>query len=167
MLGYVFNPVSFFYLLDDREQLAGVIPEVNNTYGQTHRYLLTQPAKTSPTPTYRTQKAFYVSPFIGDDYLYEWRFPNGSSPTAAAHQIEMDLIDRDGKPFFTATLSGSRIAWSDRALIRMLTRFPALPIQIIAKIHWQALRLRSLGLRYRQPPHARRKTPDLATGDRP
>lgn len=39
VLGYVFNPVSFWLCRDEQQQLRAVICEVNNTFGETHSYL--------------------------------------------------------------------------------------------------------------------------------
>ncbi len=40
-LGYVFNPVSFFYLYDQAENLVMTLGEVNNTFDETKNYWLT------------------------------------------------------------------------------------------------------------------------------
>ena len=37
--GHVFNPVSFWLVYDERDQLSLVIAEVNNTFGDRHSYL--------------------------------------------------------------------------------------------------------------------------------
>ncbi len=41
MLGFVFNPVSFWYCHDREDRLRAVFCEVNNTFGERHGYLLT------------------------------------------------------------------------------------------------------------------------------
>src|SRR5271165_1651037 len=41
IFGFVFNPVSFWHCYDKQEKLRAVLAEVNNTFGETHRYLLT------------------------------------------------------------------------------------------------------------------------------
>ena len=44
MLGYVFNPVSFWVChRHDVASVAAVLAEVNNTFGETHHYLLAHP----------------------------------------------------------------------------------------------------------------------------
>src|SRR5579883_1855313 len=40
-LGYVFNPVSFFYCYNEAGELAMILSEVNNTFGESHNYWLT------------------------------------------------------------------------------------------------------------------------------
>lgn len=40
VLGYVFNPVSFWYCRNEQEELKAIICEVNNTFGESHSYVL-------------------------------------------------------------------------------------------------------------------------------
>ncbi len=41
MFGYVFNPVSFWFIHDRAGVLRVLLAEVNNTFGQRHQYVLT------------------------------------------------------------------------------------------------------------------------------
>jgi DUF1365 family protein len=41
-LGYVFNPVSFFYFYDRADNLVMTLGEVNNTFGESNNYWLTE-----------------------------------------------------------------------------------------------------------------------------
>ena len=65
ILGFLFNPVSFWLVVDDENNLRAVIAEVNNTYGERHSYLCVnddlRPIK--PNDTLTARKVFYVSPF--------------------------------------------------------------------------------------------------------
>src|SRR5208283_5420826 len=75
-LGYVFNPVSFFYCYDQAGHLEMILGEVNSTFGETHNYWLTT-ANQRPNTTakqYHTGKEMHVSPFNGMDLEYEWIF---------------------------------------------------------------------------------------------
>ena len=40
ILGYGFNPVSFWYIYDKADKLSAILSEVNNTFGDRHYYLL-------------------------------------------------------------------------------------------------------------------------------
>lgn len=40
LFGYVFNPVSFYFIYNPRSELIAVWVEVNNTFGEHHDYLL-------------------------------------------------------------------------------------------------------------------------------
>ncbi len=40
LLGHVFNPVSYFYCYRADGELAAIVAEVSNTFGERHPYLL-------------------------------------------------------------------------------------------------------------------------------
>jgi DUF1365 family protein len=146
VLGHVFNPVSFFAAVDRAGQVAGVIAEINNTHDQTFAYAL-GPTEQTGEGRYTTAKRFFVSPFIADDADYRWNF-------AAVGGAELDVrmtVSVRGRPMFSARLDGRSRPMIDLELLRAFVRLPALPAQIWGRIHWQALRLRLLGLQYRRP----------------
>lgn len=148
VLGYVFNPVSFFLALDAGGGVRGAIAEINNTYDQTFAYVLgpDQRVDGERGPRYHSDKSFFVSPFIGDDARYTWRF--------AIDDDHLDIrvnVAQKGRPMFAARLDGEARRLGDLELARAFARLPALPAQIWARIHWQALRLRLSGLQYRRP----------------
>ena len=58
-LGHVFNPLTVYWCYADGELMC-VVAEVHNTYGERHRYLLFP----DEAGRARTDKAFYVSPFL-------------------------------------------------------------------------------------------------------
>src|SRR5215475_4362002 len=66
-LGYVFNPVSFYYCYDHAGNLQTMMAEVNNTFGETHNYWLDASNRRSSTTAQRftTPKRMHVSPFMG------------------------------------------------------------------------------------------------------
>jgi hypothetical protein len=148
VFGHGFNPVSFFVGLRGGD-VAAVIAEVNNTYDQSYAYRLDDGNRIEGkdgVATFRTPKSFFVSPFIADDVEYEWAF------AAPGERLEIRVTaTAGGERFFAARLSGERRPLSDRELLAALLRWPALPAQILARIHWQALRLRRRGVPYRRP----------------
>lgn len=145
VLGYVFNPVSFFIAAAGGE-ITGVIAEINNTYDQTFAYVLGPGERDGGPGRYRTTKRFFVSPFISDDAEYTWRFALDSGRL----DVRVAVAVR-GRPMFAARLDGAARALSDLELLKAFIRLPALPAQIWARIHWQALRLRLAGLQYHRP----------------
>lgn len=138
-LGYVFNPVSFFYCFNERGELACVMAEVHNTYGGRRTYWLTEPVETSQngSRTYRTTKTLYVSPFIPTDISWTFVF----SPIGERVLVHMTAEEPAGTPILDATLRVDRHPWQSRTLHRVLRRFPGMTMAVIARIHWQALRL--------------------------
>ena len=65
LLGWVFNPVSFWLIYNAKNNLTLVIAEVNNTFGQRHYYLCHKEDLSEITKTdhLHAQKIFHVSPF--------------------------------------------------------------------------------------------------------
>jgi DUF1365 family protein len=154
--GYVFNPVSFFLNYDAHGELASVIAEVNNTYGGRRRYVLGPDQQIAPS-TFRHVRELFVSPFLHGDLTYDFEF---AAPLDGAQlAIDMRVHDRDGRRVFTARLTGERTPMSDRALLAAAARYPLMTAQVIGLIHWQALKLRLLGVPYRRPPADHRPHP--------
>ena len=141
-LGYCFNPISFFYCFDRRQQLQIVLAEVRNTFGGTQNYWL---RPESPSRTFRAAatKSLYVSPFMPIDLEYAFAL----TPPEERLVAHMKTIDA-GSICFDATLSLERRPWSAREIRRALVRYPAMTAAVIARIHWQALQLWWKGVPY-------------------
>lgn len=136
VFGYVFNPVSFFYCHDASGALRWMLAEVNNTFGERLPYLLRVEGPEGPVLRLRHEKRLHVSPFFGLDQEYRWEF----TPLGDGLRIRIEVWEDDRRPF-VAVLSGRRRELTDATLARMLLRYPLLPVQVIAHIHLQALRL--------------------------
>ena len=136
VLGYVFNPVSFFYCHDASGTLRWIVAEVNNTFGEQLPYLLPVDDPDAPVLRLRHEKRLHVSPFFGLDQEYRWEF----APLGEELRIRIEVWEQEHRPF-VAVLAGRRRELTDAGLARMLLRYPLLPVQVIAHIHLQALRL--------------------------
>ncbi len=147
--GFVFNPVSFYLCRDASAALVCVVAEVANTYGGRHRYLLWDGNRIG-AGAYRTDKAFYVSPYIHDAASYEWRFRAAGGRRA----VGMRVVDRAGRPFFRAAMVGRPRPLTDATLAWLSVRFPFQPARILARIHARAWWLRRRGVEHRPPPPA-------------
>ena len=149
VLGYVFNPVSFFLGYDDGA-LTSVVAEVNNTYGGRHRYVF-GPAERLAHPRrigFRRERTLFVSPFLHGDAAYELWI---DAPLAGdALSITMH-VDVEGARVFGARLAGRHHALTDAALARAALRYPLMTAQVIGLIHLEALKLHLLGVPYRRP----------------
>jgi uncharacterized protein len=132
VFGYVFNPISLWHCHDGEGQLRAVLAEVNNTFGETHRYLMQVGANGFASAV----KQMHVSPFCEVQGHYRFRFRLG----AEREFTNIDYHDAEGLLIQTA-LGGQPMPMTDRALRNALLRYPLLGIGIIARIHWQALRL--------------------------
>ena len=137
--GYSFNPVSFYYCHGNDGSLHSVVAEITNTpWKERHAYVLPIADATHQGRAYHWEfdKAFHVSPFLPMDRRYAWSF---TAPQADLN-VHMNVAD-GGQREFDATLSLQRRSLDGRNLARVLWRYPLMTAQVIAGIHWQALRL--------------------------
>src|SRR5574343_23347 len=145
LLGFVFNPVSFWFCHDREGALIAVLAEVNNTFGGRHSYLLHrqgQPLRDGEE--LRADKCFHVSPFNEIVGGYRFRF-------ARQRRVELariDYDDADGELLLTS-LSGQPQAWSTTAVLAAVLRMPVLTFGGIVRVHWQALKLWCKGVPFR------------------
>ncbi len=141
ILGYVFNPVSFYFCFDSSENLVCAIPEVGNTFGEIKPYIgLINPKSQStfqePDVKLVTPKDFYVSPFVSLDSEFEFllNIPKDRL-SLAVHSNEL------GERVLNTVFAGKKIPLNDSNLLKLFFRFPFLTVQIIAAIHFQAFLL--------------------------
>jgi len=135
VLGYAFKPVSFWYCLRRDGTPAAIVAEVNNTFGERHCYLLAGPDLAWGREL-RASKAFHVSPFCRVEGSYRFRFLRTATHVVA--RVEHD--DADG-PLLLTSVAGEL---ADATPARQRAAFfgqPLMTLMVIARIHWQALRL--------------------------
>jgi len=138
VLGYVFNPVSFWFCEDRAGRTRAIVAEVNNTFGERHSYLLAH-ADGRPIrdgETLETRKVFHVSPFCSVSGGYRFRFLARDDQRIA----RIDYADEAG-PLLVTSLSGRGAPLGTGALLRAVLRHPVMTFGVVARIHWQALRL--------------------------
>ncbi|RZJ10510.1 MAG: DUF1365 domain-containing protein [Rubrivivax sp.] len=135
VFGYAFKPVSFWYAHRADGSLAAVVAEVNNTFGERHAYLLAG-AELGWGVEHSARKVFHVSPFCGVEGQYRFRFQRSPSHTAAC----VDLHDADGALLQTR-VAGALEPMTPAAVRRAVLGMPLMTLGVVARIHWQALRL--------------------------
>lgn len=136
-LGYQFNPVSFYYCFDEGGVPLCSVVEVGNTFHELKPYFLGPEAMVGDAFRLRTQKHFYVSPFIELDTYFDFEL----NIPGEKLRISIDDHDREGKRFFISTLSGKRKELTDANLLRYFFGIPLITLKVIGGIHWEALRL--------------------------
>jgi hypothetical protein len=150
MFGYGFNPVSFLFCHDVAGALRAVVCEVNNTFGEYHNYLVAH-ADGSPIlcgEELRARKVFHVSPFFPVRGEYRFRFRRHGR----AHSVAVDYWD-GGIKMLTTRLSVHSAPLNRNSLLRALLRSPFMTVGVMARIHWQALRLWSKRVTFFRKPH--------------
>ena len=161
LLGYTFNPLSVYFCYRADGELALLIYEVRNTFGDIHAYVLPVLSGEISDAGVRQQqdKLFYVSPFIEMAMRYHFRV----LPPGERVQLRILETDREG-PLLAATFNGSRRMLNTKELLRAFFAFPLVTMKIMAAIHWEALRLWLKGARLMPRKDAARNT-GLATGN--
>ena len=139
--GCCFNPASFYYCYDSTQTLVEtIVVEIHNTpWGERHCYVLDRGDNVHPVRKWRRHcfaKDFHVSPFIGMDIDYDWRF------RVPGETLQVHMIDyQDGEKLFDASLSLKKRPISRSSLTEMLVQHPLMTVKVISMIYWQAFRL--------------------------
>lgn len=138
-LGHYFSPLNLFYLYDSpAEEVACIVAEVNNTpWGERRLYVLdaTQ-MQGGRVMHFEHAKAMHVSPFMPMDLRYHWRV------TPPGDRLSIGLAcRREGAPLFHAALTMQRRELTRGNLHRAVLRQPAIGLQTLSAIYYQALRL--------------------------
>jgi len=151
LLGFTFNPLSVYFCHRADGELALLIYEVRNTFGDIHAYVL--PVKSGEISDagvrQQQEKLFYVSPFIEMAMRYHFRV----SPPGQRVKLRILETDHEG-PLLAATFSGRRRSLTTAALLRSLFSLPLVTVKIVAAIHWEALRLWFKGARLAPRPNS-------------
>jgi DUF1365 family protein len=155
-LGHSFNPVSFYYCFDSAGQrVEAVVADVENIpWGERHAYVLARGESEGPVLTDELEKRLHVSPLMGMDQTYAFRAGEPGARLAVHIESRPDA-ERGGKSF-DATLNLRRRELSRPLLLGLLARYPALSLQVVAKIYAQSLRLKLKGARYYPHPQGRK-----------
>jgi DUF1365 family protein len=150
IFGYVFNPVSFWLCHDDKNVLRAVICEVNNTFGERHSYICSNDdgAPITAEDTMEAQKMFHVSPFLKREGSYKFRF----NITADLINIRIDYYDAEDRKQLITALTGRLLPYTRKNHLRALLTHPACCLLAVARIHLQAVKLVTRGIKYISKP---------------
>jgi DUF1365 family protein len=148
ILGYAFNPLSVYFCHAIDGELAAILYEVNNTFGERHSYLIEVhgDGRRGGPIAQRCAKRLHVSPFMPlAEMHYDFRIAAPQSESQRLH-VGVTASDADG-PLLQAGFVAERRTLSDRALAKTVLTHPLLTLRVMAAIHWEALRLLAKGLR--------------------
>jgi DUF1365 family protein len=135
VLGFAFKPVSFWHCHREDGSLAALVAEVNNTFGERHCYLLAGP-ELAYGRELRARKVFHVSPFCHVTGQYRFRFMR----TADRCVARVDHDDEQGALLLTS-VSGHLAPLNAAAVRAAFFGMPLMTLGVLARIHWQALKL--------------------------
>lgn len=174
VLGFVFNPVSFWFCFNAQGQRFAVIAEVNNTFGQTRAYVCAPPPGNAQGGSAQSgsaqdgsaqdgsaqdgsandgsyqDKDFVVSPFLRPEGRYRFGFALSQAKLGVA----IDLSDCNGKRLLTTRLAGRFQPLTRARLAAAFVRHPMVTAKVVGLIHWQAVKLLAKGLRFFGGPSA-------------
>ena len=129
MLGYVFNPVSFWFCRDRSGALRAVLCQVNNTFGESH---LPGPPRRPPADRAGRlaggRKVFHVSPFLPVEGSYRFRF---RLDDGRAH-VDVNYHDAQGLMLATS-VGGRREALTDASVLRRFLGNPTMTLAVIVR----------------------------------
>jgi len=142
ILGYVFNPLSIFFVYDNDENLISILYEVKNTFGEQHTYVFKIEGENKLIQN-NCSKKFHVSPFIEMDCNYFFRILNPGDKLS----VIIDQYDQEGKILF-ASQDGIRSDLTNKNLMNSYLKHPLMTFKIISAIHFEAFKLWIKGIKF-------------------
>ena len=134
IFGYVFNPLSTYFIYNKHSELISIFYEVKNTFGEQHTYIFK--AQDEKTVQNKCKKKFYVSPFIEMDCEYHFKTLNPREQLS----VVINQNDKDGKLLF-ASQDGISRDFNNKNLILSYLTHPLMTFKIIGAIHYEAFKL--------------------------
>lgn len=141
ILNYVFNPLSVYFCYRRNGEIAALVHEVRNTFGESHFYVLPATCDSTGVLIQTCAKDFFVSPFLEMDLRYEFRIiPPGERVAIAMAVRRGDMV------VLTASFAGEHRTLTDAHLFRAWFANPMLTLTVTIGIHWEALKMLLKGI---------------------
>ena len=142
ILGYVFNPLSVFYIYNENEKLVSILYEVKNTFGEQHTYIFKVDSDQN-LYQHNCSKKFHVSPFIEMNCKYFFRLLKPGEKIS----VIIDQYQTDEKILY-ASQDGQRVDFNTKELIKSYLKHPLMTFKIILAIHFEAFKLWIKGIKF-------------------
>ena len=142
ILGYVFNPLSVFFIYNESEKLVSILYEVKNTFGEQHTYIFKIDSDQN-LYQHNCSKKFHVSPFIEMNCKYFFRILKPSEKIL----IIIDQYDQEDKILY-ASQDGKRTDFTSSQLIKSYIKHPLMTFKVILAIHFEAFKLWTKGIKF-------------------
>lgn len=155
VLGFVFNPISLYFVQAADGAMRSVVYEVNNTFGDRHSYVL--PVIDSGRRIHQhSDKRLHVSPFMDMNMAYDFDLIAPEETFALKIQLKQNSGDGGWRDMLFAGFTAKREALADGALLRLFFAMPLMTLKVVLGIHWEALLIALKGIKLRpKPPTAR------------
>ena len=141
ILGYVFNPLSVFYVYDKKDDLISILYEVKNTFGEQHTYIFK--VKNNNILQHSCSKKFHVSPFIEMNCNYFFKILKPGEKIS----VIIDQYQSNEKLLY-ASQDGKRVDFTSIELIKSYLKHPLMTFKIISAIHFEAFKLWAKGIKF-------------------
>jgi DUF1365 family protein len=133
VLGYAFNPVSFYYVTTADGAPLLSVAEVGNTFREMKLFVVDGEDKEGEWHC-RVAKNFYVSPFSDPGDVFDFRL-GLPGETLSVHIDDL----KDGEKILLSSVRGEAREISALRLFWYAFKYPLLSLKIIGLIHWHAL----------------------------
>ena len=142
IFGFVFNPLSIFFIYNKKSELISILYEVKNTFDEQHTYIFKN-KENENTIKHTCKKKFHVSPFIEMNCTYFFKILKPGDKIS----VIIDQYDEEGKLLY-ASQDGSRIELNNKNLFLSYLKHPLMTFKIIAAIHFEAFKLWIKGIKF-------------------
>jgi|TARA_X000001036_G_scaffold284908_1_gene264674 DUF1365 family protein len=142
IFGFVFNPLSVFYVYNSNENLISILYEVKNTFGEQHTYIF-RIEKDANLIQNNCSKKFHVSPFIQMNCNYFFRLLKPGNKIS----VIIDQYENEDKILY-ASQDGIRTDFNTKYLVKSFLNHPLMTFKIIIAIHYEAFKLWSKGIKF-------------------
>ena len=142
IFGYVFNPLSVFFIYNKNSELISILYEVKNTFGEQHTYVF----KTKENENYikhTCKKKLHVSPFIEMDCTYFFKITKPGDKIL----VYIDQYDNEDK-LLVALQEGIKVNLNNKTLLKNYFSHPLMSFKIILAIHFEAFKLWIKGVKF-------------------
>ncbi len=150
LLGFAFNPLAVFFLMDATDQMRALIYEVSNTFGERKRYVLSAGPNRGGVYAQTTKKELFVSPFTPSVGHYSFR-----AALDDEHVVVAVLLRDFAGPLIKTHFSAVPEPLTSNAAFKAAIAFPLMSLKVVAGIHWEAAKLWVKGVplvrRHRSP----------------
>ena len=142
IFGYVFNPLSVFFIYNSNEKLISILYEVKNTFGEQHTYIF-KVDDDLKLFQHNCSKKFHVSPFIEMDCNYFFRILKPEDKMS----VIIDQYQANEKILY-ASQDGKRADFNSKELLKSYLKHPLMTFKIISAIHFEAFKLWTKGIKF-------------------